>query len=197
MGTKKYQIIVADPPWPESKHIGKKLGLYNITKLTRSHYRLMNINEIKQLPVQKIVSSKGCILFLWTPFRHIPIAFDVINSWGFEYKTIGFVWVKVTKSKPYRFIYGPGFYTGSNAEPCFIATCGKVPIPQNPNFRKSIVMECRGRHSEKPIEVMKRISGMYPSLSKIELFARRKMKGWDVMGDAINGMNIQDSLNIL
>ena len=175
--SKKYQVIYADPPWPEKGH-------YKTTKGAKDHYNLMTWKELEKLPVHDIVSPDGCVLFLWCPYRHLPKALTVLDIWGFEYKTIGFVWVKVTKHKPTRLIYGPGYYTGSNTEPCFIATSGRVPIPEI-DGNKQVVIEPRRAHSQKPDEIAKRIEQMYKSLSKIELFARKKRKGWQVWGDEV------------
>lgn len=44
----------------------------------------------------------------------------------------------------------------------------------------------RSRHSEKPEEVRRRIEAMFPKQTKIELFARRKMDGWDAWGLDVN-----------
>ena len=54
----------------------------------------------------------------------LDYGFEVINHWGFKYKTMGFVWVKMTKdySKPYS---GMGFYTNQNAEFCLLGLKGK------------------------------------------------------------------------
>lgn len=166
------------------------------------HYKLMTAEEIIDLPVQKLVDPAGCVMFLWCPYRHLPLGLRVIESWGFTLKTIGFIWVKITKhatarSKAeqerfyvakgedlFKLVTGPGFYTKSNTEPCFVATCGRVPIPTAGNVH-SVIFAPRGRHSEKPYEAYKRMGRLYPDLSRVELFARRKMKGWDLWGNEV------------
>jgi N6-adenosine-specific RNA methylase IME4 len=35
---------------------------------------------------------------------------------------------------------------------------------------------------------------MFPETAKIELFGRRKLPGWDVIGNAIDGIDIRDRL---
>ena len=181
--SKKYQVIYADPPWPEKGH-GDKLGGYKITKLALDHYNVMTADEIKALPIQNLISPAGAILFLWTPFRHIQLALDVITAWGFTYKTIGFIWVKMTISEPIRPIYGPGFHTASNAEPCLLATSGRVPRPGG-GHRPSVVLEPRREHSRKPDTVAERIEKTYKKMRKLELFSRYPRKGWDSWGNEI------------
>ncbi|MCK5606649.1 adenine methyltransferase [Candidatus Pacearchaeota archaeon] len=181
---KKFQVILADPPWPEKvskkPSCGGQFDLYR----TNNQYDLMTADEIKNLPIQKIVNPKGCILFMWSTFRHIPLAVEVIKSWGFTYKTIGFIWVKPTIHPPKKWISGPGYYTKSNSEPCLIATCGRVPIPGARNVH-SIIEEPRRKHSQKPEEAIKRIERMYSKLNKVELFCRYLRKGWSSWGNEI------------
>ena len=40
----------------------------------------------------------------------------------------------------------------------------------------------RGKHSEKPLEVIDGITKMFPEQDKIELFARNNFNGWDNWG---------------
>lgn len=178
----RYQVIYADPPWPEGPKGGSKF--WAGVKDSGQHYQLMTLEEIKSLPVPTIVDPRGCVLFLWCPYRHaIKLMPSVLTAWGFTFKTIGFVWVKVTKDRE-KLCFGPGFYTGSNTEPCWIATSGRVPIPDDGGVQQ-VVFAPRGRHSEKPVEVIKRIDRLYPTLRGIELFARSRMKGWDVWGNEV------------
>lgn len=85
---KKYAVIYADPPWGYSN------------KGTRAaadkHYSTMTIEEIKALPVADIAAA-DCVLFLWATFPMLPEALEVIKAWGFRYKTLGFLWVKLNR----------------------------------------------------------------------------------------------------
>lgn len=84
----KYNIIYADPPWKYQDKAGKR-GAEN-------KYNCMDINDLKELPIKKI-SDKDCILFIWVTFPLLQDGLDLIKSWGFEYKTIGFNWIKMNK----------------------------------------------------------------------------------------------------
>ena len=47
---------------------------------------------------------------------------------------------------------------------------------------QQLVRSPRKEHSEKPVEVIQAIEKMFPAQERIELFARRKTKGWSVWG---------------
>lgn len=86
---KKYQIIYADPPW-------KYRNMGNIEATAEAHYSTMEQADIESLPVADL-ADKNCILFLWATFPKIQEALNCMKAWGFEYKTVGFTWVKTNK----------------------------------------------------------------------------------------------------
>ena len=51
-------------------------------------------------------------------------ALDVIEAWGFSYKTVAFNWVKQNRNGTGIFM-GLGNWTRSNSEICLLATKGK------------------------------------------------------------------------
>jgi N6-adenosine-specific RNA methylase IME4 len=65
---------------------------------------------------------------------------------------------------------------------CLVFKKGKIPQPRGARNIQQLVKSPRGKHSEKPIEVLKNIEKMFPTQEKIELFARHKPEGWDVWG---------------
>ena len=167
---KKYKIIYADPPWQYRVYSKKGQG-----RSAENHYHTMNIKDIMALPVDKI-ADKDCILFLWITF---------------PYKTCGFNWVKRNKKKNTYFM-GLGFWTRSNSEVCLIGTKG-----QPKRVSKSVSQICDARimeHSKKPAEIRERIVELCGELPRIELFARDKVKGWDSLGDEIDGKDIREAL---
>lgn len=115
---KKYNVIYADPPWSYQQWCNKKQGA------AKAHYETMKQKDIEELPVERI-ADKNCILFMWATFPKLQEALATIKAWGFEYKTIGFCWVK--RNKNGSWFKGIGFYTKSNSEVCLIATKGKPP----------------------------------------------------------------------
>lgn len=182
---KKYKIIYADPPWQYRVYSKKGQG-----KSAENHYHTMNIKDIMALPVDKI-ADKDCILFLWITFPCLKEGIEVMERWGFKYKTCGFNWVKRNKKKNTYFM-GLGFWTRSNSEVCLIGTKG-----QPKRVSKSVSQICDARimeHSRKPAEIRVRIVELCGELPRIELFARDKVKGWDSLGDEIDGKDIREAL---
>lgn len=182
---KKYKIIYADPPWQYRVYSKKGQG-----RSAENHYHTMNIKDIMALPVDKI-ADKDCILFLWITFPCLKEGIEVMERWEFKYKTCGFNWVKRNKKKNTYFI-GLGFWTRSNSEVCLIGTKG-----QPKRVSKSVSQICDARimeHSKKPAEIRERIVELCGELPRVELFARDKVKGWDSLGDEIDGKDIREAL---
>ena len=181
---KKYKIIYADPPWAY-----RNMG--NIQATANSHYSTMDNKDICDLPIAKLADD-NCILFMWATFPKLQEALDVIKAWGFEYKTVGFTWIK--KNKNGGNFFGVGWYTKSNAEVCLIGVRGKAP--KISNSVSSIIETTRERHSKKPSIVKDKIVEFCGDISRIELFARQdnQMKlngktdfdGWDVWGNEVD-----------
>lgn len=174
---KKYKIIYADPPWEYSSDPNSKRGIWG---LAQQQYKTMDTQKIKSLPIQTITDD-DCILFLWATFPNIQQALDVINSWGFEYKTVAFVWEKLDKTNNVPKKYGLGWYTRSNCEIVMLGRKGK--FDRKSASVQQIVKSTIGSHSEKPDEIRKRIIQLCGDLPRIELFARTKIHGWDVWGN--------------
>lgn len=173
---KKYNIILADPPW--SYRVWSKKGT---GRCAENHYPTMSMKDICALPVADI-SAKDSVLFLWVTFPNLNECFQVIDAWGFKYCTVAFVWVKRNKKSPNYFM-GLGYYTRSNAEICLIATKGH-PKRVSKSVRQIIDSPIEA-HSKKPDETRDRIVTLMGDLPRIELFARQKTSGWDVWGNEV------------
>lgn len=162
----KYKIIYADPPWAYNDKTPRGGA--------EKHYPTMSTEDICKLPVSELADD-NCILFLWGTYPKLADALQVMEAWGFTYKTIGFQWIKTYKSgKPF---FGLGRWTRSNTEPCFIATKGKIERLDK-GISQVLFSEVR-RHSEKPPEVRDLIKKLVGDLPAVELFARLKVEGWD------------------
>ena len=170
---KKYNIIYCDPPWNYADQ-GCQGTMAN-------HYRGMKLGNIKALPVESI-ADKDCVLFLWATYPMLKEALEVIEAWGFKYKTIAFQWVKLNK-RGKGYFFGLGRWTRGNTECCLLATKGK---PKRISASVSqIIEEPLTRHSEKPSIVRNKIVELIGDLSRVELFARQKTEGWDVWGNEV------------
>lgn len=178
---KKYNIIYADPPW-EYKQSGNKK---NPRGMAKQHYDTMSTKEICELPIKNI-KTDDAILFLWATFPNIAEALKVIESWGFDYKTAAFVWVKKNKKSNTNFL-GMGAYTRANAEICLLGISKKTKAKKQVlthNIHQVIEAPIEN-HSKKPDIVRQKIIELLGDLPRIELFAREKSEGWDVWGNEV------------
>jgi len=180
---KKYDIIYADPPWDyggklqfdkSSKSADKiKPGDKIFISSANFKYPTVKTKDLMKIPIQKIAKD-DCLLFMWVTNPHLAQGIELGKAWGFEYKTVGFVWDKM--------VHNPGQYTLSYCELCLIFKKGRIPKPRGARNIKQLIRVKRGKHSEKPMEVLKNIELMFPTQDKIELFARKKPDNWDVWG---------------
>jgi N6-adenosine-specific RNA methylase IME4 len=172
-----FSIIYADPPW--TFQTWSKRGK---ARSAESHYPCLTLPEIQALPIADIAAD-NCTLFLWATDPLLPQAIDLIQKWGFNYKTIGFNWVKLNKSSE-GFFTGMGYWTRANAELCLLGTRGK-PKRKSASVRRLVVAP-RREHSRKPDVVADRIVDLMGDLPRIELFARAPRPGWEVWGNETN-----------
>lgn len=179
----KYQVIYADPPWDyggkmqydkttiKSENIGfeKKIFLSSST----FKYPTLKLKQLKKLNIPSI-ADEDCLLFMWTTGPQLANSIELGEAWGFEYKTVAFVWNKM--------VHNPGRYTLSQTEFVLAFKKGRFPQPRGARNIKQMVEVRRGVHSQKPAEVIEGITKMFPTQKKIELFARNNYEGWDNWG---------------
>jgi N6-adenosine-specific RNA methylase IME4 len=105
---------------------------------------------------------------------------EVIEAWGFAYKTGGFEWVKTNADG--SLFMGMGYHTRSNSEPCLLATRGRGLDRLARDVRQAILAP-RREHSRKPDEQYARIERLYgPGIRRLEVFARTAWPGWTAWG---------------
>lgn len=189
---KIFDIIYADPPWHYNGKMQFDKTSKNKDELDLSKkifisaasfkYPTLKTTELMQIPVHKIAKD-DCLLFMWTTNPHLAQAVRLGEAWGFEYKTVAFVWDKMN--------HNPGQYTLSNCELCLVFKRGRIPKPRGARNIKQLIRSPRKEHSEKPIEVMRAIERMFPSQERIELFAREKAEGWSAWGLDMLGESIE------
>ena len=142
----------------------------------------MSIDELCALPVETL-AEKDCLLFLWAAFPQLPEALRLIQAWGFTFKTVAFVWLKLNKKSPTWF-YGLGYWTRGNAEICLLAKRGK-PKRRSAGVHQFIISPME-EHSKKPDVTRDKIIELAGDLTRVELFARQKTPGWDVWGNEVD-----------
>ena len=145
------------------------------------HYPTMSIEQLSALPVPNL-AAEDSVLFLWTTFPQLPAALQLIKAWGFKYKTVAFVWLKLNK-KSRTWFYGMGFWTRSNAEICLLAIKGH-PKRRSAGIHQFIISPIE-QHSKKPDETKDKIVTLMGDIPRIELFARQETPGWDVWGNEV------------
>jgi len=181
--SKKYDIIYADPPWDyggkmqydkttiKSENIDFKKKIFLSSASFK--YPTLKLKQLKELNIPSIM-AKDCLLFMWTTGPQMANAIELGKAWGFEYKTVAFVWDKM--------VHNPGRYTLSQTEFVLAFKHGRFPQPRGARNVRQLLEIHRGTHSVKPIKVIDGIAKMFPTQSKIELFARNNYVGWDNWG---------------
>lgn len=189
---KKYQVIYADPPWDyggkmqydktvikgENEGFEKKIFLSS----AEFKYPTVKLKDLKKLDISSIADD-DCILFMWTTGPQMSNSIELGKAWGFEYKTVAFVWDKM--------MHNPGRYTLSQTEFVLAFKRGKFPQPRGARNIRQMVTVHRGSHSVKPVEVIDGITKMFPEQMKIELFARNNYIGWDNWGLEIPSSKVE------
>lgn len=170
-----YRVIYADCPWIYSDSGATKDG--SLGKAER-HFTGMTIEQLCKLPVAAH-ALPNAVLFFWVT---APLLFqnpgprEVVEAWGFTYKS-NRVWDKVVGL--------PGHYgIQITHEHLIIAVRGDgqpdVPLPND----DSVLVERRGdEHSGKPESMRQWIEKHWTIGPRLELFGRRRVKGWDVFGN--------------
>lgn len=176
VGKQKFATVLADPPWQFQNRTGKMAPEHK--RLQR--YPTMSLQEIKDLPVEAIVADTAH-LYLWVPNALLAEGMQVMEHWGFTYKT-NLIWYKVRKDGgPDR--RGVGFYFRNVTEIILFGVRGKNARTLQPGRSQENIISSRKReHSRKPDEQYDLIEACSPG-PRIELFARGPRKGWFVWGN--------------
>lgn len=179
-----FGAILADPPWQFETWAGaRKSGAGIACRASKPSYTTLLDSHIAALPVEELAAA-DCVLFLWTCWPVLERTFQIIESWGFKYKTCAFSWLK---ADPYRLWHdeisprmGLGYWTRANTEPCLLATRGK-PKRIAADIKQPIIDKPR-EHSRKPDCVHERIERLVAG-PYLELFARQSRPGWTTWGN--------------
>ena len=157
-------LILCDPPWR-----------YNFaeteSRKIENQYDTLSVKEISECLKD---TEPNCILLLWATAPKIREAFELIDIWGFEYKSQA-IWDKE--------MIGSGYWWRGQHEILIAATKGKVS-PPIPEFRvSSVFKEKRTLHSKKPECVYKWIEKAFADKIKLEMFCREPRESWISWGN--------------
>lgn len=171
----RFQTILADPPWRFSNRTGKMAPEHH--RLHR--YSTMTHDDIVGLPVRDIVAPQAHC-YLWVPNALIKEGLEVLENWGFTYKT-NLVWYKVRKDG------GPdgrgvGFYFRNVTELVLFGTRGSMRTLEPGRTQVNVLSTRKREHSRKPDEFYDIVESCSPG-PYLEMFARFPRKGWVQWGD--------------
>jgi len=175
---KSYRTVLADPPWRFENRTGKVAPEHK--RLNR--YQTLSLDEIKEIPVHLAVANDSH-LYLWVPNALLKEGLEVMQAWGFTYKT-NIVWHKIRQDG------GPdgrgvGFYFRNTTEIVLFGTRGHLRTLQPGRSQVNIIRSRKFEHSRKPDELYEIIEKCSPG-PFLELFARGKRYNWDVFGNQAN-----------
>lgn len=169
----QYGMIMADPPWSF-----ENWSTAGERKNAKSHYGCMSLDDIMVMPVGHL-AQPNAVLFLWATNPMLREAIQVLEAWGFSYKTAGH-WSKKTKNG--RQCFGTGYVLRSAGEPFLIGTLGRPKTARNV---RSVIEGVVREHSRKPEEAYRAAEALVPDVHRLDLFSREERPGWDCFGDEI------------
>jgi len=162
----KYRSIVIDPPWPMQK----------IERAVRPNqigfdYPTMSEVELAAFGVPAM-SHDDCHLFLWTTQRFLPMAFRLLETWGFPY-LFAMVWHKPGGFQP----------VGLPQYNCEFVLCGRRGGLEFLDTRAfpTCFEAPRREHSRKPDAFYDLVRRVSPA-PRIDVFAREPRDGFDLWG---------------
>lgn len=178
LGDEKFATIYADPPW--------SYGNQATRACTDKHYVTMGIADICAMPV-KDYAAENAQLHLWTTSGFLREAFDVIEAWGFEYRS-GFIWAKSRDTDsddmdcPPKAKLGIGNYWRLSHEYLLLGIRGSATF-KDKSLASWAAMD-RGRHSAKPELVRDMVERAFVG-PRLEIFGRNAVPGWTVLGNEV------------
>lgn len=191
----KFNVLVIDPPWQYRK---RETG-GSLKSGAAQKYNTLTIKQLEELkPYIDNVISENCVMYMWVTNPFIREGLDLVQFFGFEYKTM-ITWVKTNG-------IGLGYWHRGNTEHMLFATRGKVK-PFRSKVKNEIhadeievIHEKRKGHSVKPTRAYELIDLATQNMQDrlvLELFARREWKDWVSVGDELSSKDIKESLKEL
>lgn len=160
----KYDLIYCDPPWRYEFPVSESRKIEN-------QYPTLSSQELFDIAIPAADKS---ILLLWATAPKLEEALQIMNAWGFLYRSCA-IWDKEKM--------GMGYWFRIQHELLLVGIKGNFSPPIATNRIRSIIRSPRKGHSEKPDVFYVIIESLFPDTKKIELFSRKKRKGWDRWGN--------------
>lgn len=162
----RFRTIYVDPPWPYENEAARGAAA--------NHYPVMALEDIRREPVPEL-AEKNSHLHLWATNGFLREALDLIDAWGFKYKSC-FVWVKPE--------LGCGNYWRVSHEFLLLGVRGRLPFRDR--AQQSWLAASRLEHSRKPGRIRLLIEAVSPG-PYLELFGRAAIpdSDWTVFGNQV------------
>lgn len=161
-----FDVIAIDPPWNYGTQFNSN------GRRVANPYPEMTQDELKAIDIP---AAENCVLFLWTTHKFIWDAKELLDEWGFEYRSM-LVWDKQK--------IGMGDLIRMQCEFCLIGLRGKPVFKDNHNIR-DIIQEPRREHSRKPEAFYTLVDELCVG-RKLDYFSREKRDGWWSFGNETN-----------
>lgn len=158
-----FDVIAIDPPWNYGTSFdadGRRVA---------NPYPEMTQEQLKAI---EIPAKDNCVMFLWTTQKFIWDAKELLDTWGFTYRSM-IVWDKEK--------IGMGDLIRMQCEFCLVGIKGSPVFKDNHSVR-DIIREPRREHSRKPEEFYKIVDSLCAG-RKLDFFSREERKGWFSYGN--------------
>jgi len=177
-----FDVILTDPPWSYT-------GQQDKWGAAAKFYETIPDFDLGHMPIRNLLNERS-VLFMWATCPRLDFAIDLMRDWGLYYRGVAFIWVK-TKTDGITPVGAQGVRPSTVKPTTELVLVGSTvksgrPLPLADESIRQVVLAPRQEHSRKPDEVMERIEAMYPTASKLEMFARRKREGWFSWGNEID-----------
>lgn len=158
-----FDVIAIDPPWNYGTSFdadGRRVA---------NPYPEMTQEQLKSL---EIPAKANCVMFLWTTQKFIWDAKELLDTWGFTYRSM-IVWDKEK--------IGMGDLIRMQCEFCLVGIKGSPVFKDNHSVR-DIIREPRREHSRKPEEFYRIVDDLCAG-RKLDFFSREERTGWFSYGN--------------
>ena len=157
-------LVLADPPWR-----------YDFSNTDNRQIE----NQYPSATIPEIISHRpetqpDCVLLMWATAPKLLEALEVMEGWGFKYKTHA-MWDKEK--------IGMGYWFRGQHELLLVGTKGESSPPESENRRSSVFREKRNEHSKKPVCVYEWIESAFKDKVKLEMYCREPRPGWSAWGN--------------
>jgi len=174
-----FDLVMADPPWSFDNFSAE-----GEAKNAKAQYACMDLPAIKAMPVS-VLAADHCVLWLWVTNPMLREGMQVLDAWGFTFKTAGH-WAKRTRHG--KLAFGTGYILRCAGEPFLIGTRG---APKTTRSVRSVIEGPLREHSRKPDEAFAAAEKLMPDARRLELFSRQRRPGWSNWGNESQKFGVQ------